>query len=272
MNSRPEPPAQPTSSDNEQDLNTRLKKRLLIAGGLVAVAIGAVAMLDGRKSVPEVAPASTSGKIVLPETSAPAALPAEPPATASAPAIEASAPEVAVPPSPDTSKTPGVAAANTRPLAVPSFQAAPSSGSTPAPATTPQHPSMQEHRAPQVTAPRPAPTEAPPATAPSRPQPAERPPFAARPQAPQPDLPQTSGAIPKARPAGTSLGYQVQLGLFSSLDNAQKLVSALRQQGVEVHTETRVHLGPFNSRVEADEAMQKLKSLGYNPLLVAPGQ
>jgi DedD protein len=37
---------------------------------------------------------------------------------------------------------------------------------------------------------------------------------------------------------------------------------------VEAHTETRVHLGPFKSRAEADEATAKLKSLGFSPLLV----
>ena len=48
---------------------------------------------------------------------------------------------------------------------------------------------------------------------------------------------------------------------------------------MEAHTETRVHLGPFKTRAEADEASTKLKTLGFtlagsaeqiNPDLTAP--
>ncbi|MBX9296935.1 SPOR domain-containing protein, partial [Chromobacterium vaccinii] len=38
------------------------------------------------------------------------------------------------------------------------------------------------------------------------------------------------------------------------------------------HTVTRVQLGPFKNRAEADEAMKKLRELGYSPLLAASGQ
>jgi cell division protein FtsN len=46
------------------------------------------------------------------------------------------------------------------------------------------------------------------------------------------------------------------------------MVAKLKEAGVEAHTETRVHLGPFKSRAEADEATAKLKGLGFSPLLV----
>jgi cell division septation protein DedD len=55
----------------------------------------------------------------------------------------------------------------------------------------------------------------------------------------------------------------LQLGLFSSMGNAEKLVKELKAKGIEAHTETRVQLGPFKNRAEADEAMAKLRSLGY---------
>jgi hypothetical protein len=67
----------------------------------------------------------------------------------------------------------------------------------------------------------------------------------------------------KAKPEGSSLGYKLQLGLFSSMGNAEKLVKELKAKGIEAHTETRVQLGPFKNRAEADEAMAKLRSLGY---------
>ena len=76
----------------------------------------------------------------------------------------------------------------------------------------------------------------------------------------------------KARPAGTSIGYQVQLGLFSSIGNAEKLVKELKQHGIPAHTVTRVQVGPFKSRAEADETMEKLRGLGYAPLLAPANQ
>ncbi|MBW8288247.1 SPOR domain-containing protein, partial [Chromobacterium subtsugae] len=76
----------------------------------------------------------------------------------------------------------------------------------------------------------------------------------------------------KAQPAGSSVGYQVQLGLFASMGNAQKLVKDLQKHGIAAHTVTRVQLGPFKTRAEADDAMSKLRSLGYSPLLAAEGQ
>ncbi|WP_239690827.1 SPOR domain-containing protein [Chromobacterium sphagni] len=82
----------------------------------------------------------------------------------------------------------------------------------------------------------------------------------------------TAEATNKALPAGSSVGYQVQLGLFTSIGNAQKLVKDLQKHGIAAHTVTRVQLGPFKTRAEADEAMSKLRNLGYSPLLAASGQ
>jgi len=56
--------------------------------------------------------------------------------------------------------------------------------------------------------------------------------------------------------------------LFTNTANAEKMVAKLKEAGVEAHTETRVHLGPFKTRAEADEASTKLKTLGFTPLLV----
>ncbi|KZE86991.1 sporulation protein [Chromobacterium sp. F49] len=56
------------------------------------------------------------------------------------------------------------------------------------------------------------------------------------------------------------------------MGNAQKLVKDLQKHGIAAHTVTRVQLGPFKTRAEADDAMSKLRSLGYSPLLAAEGQ
>lgn len=75
----------------------------------------------------------------------------------------------------------------------------------------------------------------------------------------------------RAAPGGSSLGYQVQLGLFASPDNAEKLIDDLKKRGISARTETRVQLGPFATRAEAEDAMAKLKALGYQPMLVPAG-
>jgi DedD protein len=57
-------------------------------------------------------------------------------------------------------------------------------------------------------------------------------------------------------------GYAVQLGVFTDIDNAKQLQSQLAEHGIPSHTETRVQIGPFKSREEADRAREKLKKLG----------
>lgn len=44
--------------------------------------------------------------------------------------------------------------------------------------------------------------------------------------------------------------------------NAEKLRQKMQAQGVPVVVEARVHVGPFATRAEADEARAKLKALG----------
>jgi len=56
--------------------------------------------------------------------------------------------------------------------------------------------------------------------------------------------------------------YAVQLGVFTDIDNAKQLQSKLAEHGIPSHTETRVQIGPFKSREEADRAREKLKKLG----------
>ncbi|WP_052370756.1 SPOR domain-containing protein [Chromobacterium haemolyticum] len=260
----------PDKTGGEADLNSKLKKRLMIAGGLVAVALAAIPLTDSlNKPKVEMTASSqspSSGKIIKPASAPAEAAPA--PAPASAPAAESSAPATeaagapqapsaaspASPASPDLDKTPAVV--NSRP---------PVHAAAPAPA---------HERAAAKAPPAPSPAAAPPQTAAAKASPAEpvkAPPPAAAIATDKPVAPAREAAV-KAKPAGSSIGYQVQLGLFSSIGNAEKLVKELKQHGIPAHTVTRVQVGPFKSRAEADETMEKLRGLGYAPLLAPSGQ
>ena len=64
----------------------------------------------------------------------------------------------------------------------------------------------------------------------------------------------------------------VQMGVFSSPGRAEELVERLRKQGIRARTETRVYLGPFLNRQEAEKAQADMKRLGLNGMIttVAP--
>ncbi|GHD62888.1 SPOR domain-containing protein [Jeongeupia chitinilytica] len=62
-------------------------------------------------------------------------------------------------------------------------------------------------------------------------------------------------------------GYTVQAGVFLHSDNAEKLLRKLQAAGVPAYLETRVQIGPFKSRAEADAAAQKLRQLGITPVI-----
>ncbi|WP_024303684.1 SPOR domain-containing protein [Pseudogulbenkiania sp. MAI-1] len=251
------PNSPPPKGPDEKDISNKLKKRLLIAGGLVALALAAIPVLDyfGKRSdvaMTTTEPQGSSGKIANAasapeaeppaaiESSAPVAMEASQPAQASVAASPAPVtPGPAAPPAPDTGKTPGVAAIQGKAPSAPTVPAAPKAQLA-APAAK-----AKEESAP--------------------------PPQAFKPLA-QEETPPSPAPVGKAKPVGTSLGYKVQLGLFSSLTNAQKLVETLKAHGIEAHTETRVHVGPFRTRAEAEEAMSKLRQLGYSPLLAPGGQ
>jgi DedD protein len=88
--------------------------------------------------------------------------------------------------------------------------------------------------------------------------------------APAPASP-PAGAKINAKPApATDKAYVVQVGVFMSPANAQALQQQLVKAGIPAHTETRVQLGPFQDRREAETALAKVKKLGVNAVLVAP--
>ncbi|MEW5771191.1 MAG: SPOR domain-containing protein [Pseudomonadota bacterium] len=98
-----------------------------------------------------------------------------------------------------------------------------------------------------------------PATAPAvtTPPPLRPAPHAATAPAPAP--------MPPASAAGGS--FLVQLGVFSDPAHAQDLVRTLRQKGIRASSETRVHVGPFLNRQEAEKAQAELRRLGLNAVI-----
>lgn len=96
---------------------------------------------------------------------------------------------------------------------------------------------------------------------------------AAATDAPAPDRANSASAA--GQPAGDS--FVVQLGVFSSAANAKQLQAKLSAQKIPSYVETlkvstgsktRVRAGPFASRVEAEKARDKLKSMGINGVVM----
>jgi len=62
--------------------------------------------------------------------------------------------------------------------------------------------------------------------------------------------------------------YLVQLGVFSNPVNAEELRAKLEQNGIPARIESRVEVGPFATRREAEAARQKLVALGIAPGII----
>ncbi len=92
----------------------------------------------------------------------------------------------------------------------------------------------------------------------------------AAPARPAAALPAGTAKIAVKPAPATGEAYLVQVGVFMSPANAQALQHQLVKAGIPAHTETRVQLGPFQDRREAETALAKVKKLGVNAVLVAP--
>ncbi|QLG87928.1 SPOR domain-containing protein [Chitinibacter bivalviorum] len=91
---------------------------------------------------------------------------------------------------------------------------------------------------------------------------------------PQPATPNTTNspiiskpALAYPAPVNSTRGYSVQAGVFLLSNNAEKLLGQLQQAGIPAYLETRVQIGPFKTKAEADAAVKKLKALGITPVV-----
>ena len=78
--------------------------------------------------------------------------------------------------------------------------------------------------------------------------------------------------------AKSPLGFVIQLGVFSNMDNAKQRQSKLTATGVKFYTENlktsagtklRVRAGPFATRQEAEKIQEKLKAAGIQDGMIA---
>jgi DedD protein len=90
---------------------------------------------------------------------------------------------------------------------------------------------------------------------------------------PKPTLPlapatQPSLPAPNFPVASSShLGFSVQAGVFLHSSNAEKLLAQIQAAGIPAYLETRVQIGPFKTKAEADAAVKKLRKLGVEPII-----
>jgi DedD protein len=222
----------PILDERSQQDSHRAKVRIGVAVALLVTAIVILTALNQRRSentteAPADAQLAAQTNLSSTDMEVPPAVPEESPSTAE---TNPSIPEpVAPPPPPEPGKLPDSSSAPTLKAAAP----APEEES----AGAPQQQSFVARAAQSLSKPQ--------MSAAAVQSPARSPSTAASPTAP---------LAPKS--------YAVQLGVFTDIDNAKQLQSKLAEHGIPSHTETRVQIGPFKSREEADQAREKLKKLG----------
>jgi len=83
---------------------------------------------------------------------------------------------------------------------------------------------------------------------------------------------QVQPAPPVLPPSAQRLfsGFVLQAGIFSSAQRAEELHAKLALSGVPSSLETRVQVGPFKTRQEAEAAQEKLRELGIGSVLITP--
>jgi DedD protein len=245
-------PEQP-SLDEQNEIKKRAIRRVIVASVLVAAAIAALTVLTRYKSEAPVTRTTTQGTVLPPvaqtEPTAPAreepvemsAPPTTPPEQEAQPAAPPPPPpEVVNAPTPITPAGPAPKAA--KPTSIrPSAEAEVSAHPAPAKPATPQP--QTATRAVQEMLP-------------------------AQPTKPVAEKPAEKAPPPAKAAEFASKGYTVQLGVFSNPANALQLQEKLAQNGIKSYTETKLHVGPFQSKVEADQALAKIRAMGISAVVV----
>ena len=246
------------------ELRGQLARRLAVAGGLVAVLLGVLAFFDYLANPPQeeaeqavftqpvpVAPKKEVSQPVKPAENLP-----EPPAPEKAEPVAETPPppKVEAQPSPTMESKPEARAA--APIQTGKHGAAPHAPASIAPSAGVPEATMAPSNVLPPVRPTPA-AEAQPTPAPAKP--------AAR-------LGEARPASPVQPPLVARLfsGFVLQAGVFSSAQRAEELHAKLTLSGVPSTLETRVQVGPFRTRHEAEAAQAKLKELGIETILIPP--
>ncbi len=229
-------------------LKQQLAWRLGIAAGLIVIVLAAIWFLDHSQSgEPEptiVAPrfASAASAVAAIKASAPASAVASAPMAASAPVI-ASAPAATPEPvteTPEPTPQQPVTTPVAAPVKAPGHAAAP----------TPTNPPVRN-----TPTPMPAATPTPRAAEPALNLP------------PPEKTSETTGTPGKFEVHAGNNGYTIQAGVFQHAANADKLLTQLQAAGVPAWLETRVQIGPFKNKADAEAAIRKLRKLGIEPVV-----
>lgn len=270
-----------------EDMRRRARHRLI--GAAVLVLAGVVGFPLLFDSQPRPVPVNVAIDIPDRNKVAPLVLPqdGQPHAGAAAglaPGEELlAAPERSSQPAAPTPATPAIPAIPVPPPAA--MAPVPPLPPPPAPKTEPRPEPKPVAKPEPVPAPRPEPKPAPrpePAPAPA-PKPAPRPEPAPAP-APRPvnsDEASRARALlegrspPAAAPARSEVAqasrFVVQVGAFADADKAREVQGKLERSGLRAHTQTvqtrdgsrtRVRLGPYSSRAEADRAAERARAIG----------
>lgn len=266
MTEKPNAPAAETA-DSGADLRGQLIRRLSVAAIIVALLLGILTIFDYLSQAPEedevpvftqpvpVAPKKPATQPVTPVDAVP-----EPPAEdkpASAGEASTAQPVADTPPPPDVpaqpaapenaaSREPAHAQGGAKPVSRPQAVVRPATPARPEIAAVPE-----STAAPQV---QPTPSPVP------QPQPTAVPPAPAR----------VLSREPSAGASRLFSGFVLQAGVFRSVQRAEELHAQLTLSGVPSTVETRVQVGPFKTRQEAEAAQQKLRELGIDTILVPP--
>ena len=236
------PPSALAASDDATEIRRRAMRRLAIAVLMLTAAFGALLTYERFKSPRMVAPDARPS----PASPAAALKPPAEPLPEAVPAVEATPSEPAAPTAADVPAAPPPPP----PPQVINNERLPATGGPP-PRLTPTRPDTAAPKASAAAAPAPG--------AVARPAPATNPATTAPPPA--------STTAPAPKP-DTTRGYAVQLGVFASPPNAEALQRKLAEAGLTTFTETRVLIGPFRDRAEADRSMEIVKKLGLGGVVV----
>lgn len=222
------------------ELRGQLARRLAVAGGLVAVLLGVLAFFDYLANPPQeeaeqavfTQPVPVAPKKEVSQPVKPAENLPEPPAPEKAEPVAETPPppKVEAQPSPTMESKPEARAA--APIQTGKHGAAPHAPASIAPSAGVPEATM----APSNVLP------------PVRPTSPVQPPLVAR----------------------LFSGFVLQAGVFSSAQRAEELHAKLTLSGVPSTLETRVQVGPFRTRHEAEAAQAKLKELGIETILIPP--
>jgi DedD protein len=227
----------PIQDDRSTQDSRRARVRMGIAAFLLFIAIALLAVLNQRRMdkivEDQVAPPAKLATITSNPLEAPPAMPEEAPVAALPQTLPANEP----PPAPGPGKLPDSTTTPAKASSAPAVKEE-SAGISGEPFVASANQALSKPHMSAAAVQSPARGEAPPVLSP---------------------------ASPPAPLASKS--FEIQLGVFSDIENAQQLQAKLAKHGIPSHTETRVQIGPFKSREEADRAREKLSKLGISAVV-----